>query len=151
MNPAEVAALVLAGKPVEVQLADGPVTLEPADVWVQPKAPAGWSGLADHGTQVALDTRITEALALEGMAREVVRHVQQARKEACLEMEDRIVLDLRTESAQLAKAIDAHRASIASECLVQEWAGKPLADGAYNVEVKVEGQALVIQLAKTES
>ena len=50
----------------------------------------------DRGTQVLLDTRITEELALEGLAREVIRQVQEARKDADLQMEDRIVVYLAT-------------------------------------------------------
>jgi isoleucyl-tRNA synthetase len=149
MDAAEVAARVQGGKSVEVKLAAGAVvTLEPTDLWVQPRPVEGWSGLVERGTQVALDTRITEPLALEGMAREVVRHVQQARKDAGLEMEDRIRLYLHTDAERLAKAVDTHRAYIAGECLVEEWATAPLGEGAYRVEVKVDGQALRIELAK---
>jgi isoleucyl-tRNA synthetase len=151
MNPADVAARVQAGQSVDVPLGDGNITLEPADLWVQPKATAGWSGLVDRGTQLALDTRITEALAQEGMAREVVRHVQQARKDADLEMEDRIVLYLHTESATLAKAIDVHRAYIMGECLVRESVCTPLGPEAYKVQVKVDGQPLTIELARVKS
>jgi isoleucyl-tRNA synthetase len=148
LKPAEVAARVQAGQGIELTLADGPVTLEPADLWVQVKAAEGWAGLADRGTQVALDTRVTEELALEGMAREVVRHVQQARKDAGLEMEDRITLYLHTEDATLAKAIAAHRDYIAAETLVARWSDRPLGAAAYRTQVKVEGKALDIELTK---
>ena len=90
------------------------MTLEPADVWVTTKAPEGWAGVADRGTQVLVDARITEELEREGMARDVVRQVQELRKEAGLEMEDRIVLYLGTESAALRQAIEAHRDYIAA-------------------------------------
>src|SRR5262249_39341998 len=135
MDPHTVAEKVMAGKPLEIALEDGPVTIDPTDLWVQPKSSAGWAGLADRGTQLALDTRITEELALEGMAREVVRHVQQARKDAELQMEDRIVLYLHTESPKLQKAIEVHREYIASETLVASWAAQPLGEGAYHAEV----------------
>jgi isoleucyl-tRNA synthetase len=149
LDAAAVAARVQAGQSVEVPHPDGPVTLEPADIWVQTKAPEGWVGLADRGTQVALDTRITEELDLEGLAREVVRHVQQARKNGGLEMEDRIELHLHTDSERLRKAIEVHRDYIAAETLVKRWASESLGKDAYRVEVKVEGQALIIELRKT--
>jgi isoleucyl-tRNA synthetase len=98
---------------------------------------------------VALETSITEALRLEGMAREVVRHVQQARKDAGLEMEDRITLFLHTETPELRKAIETHRAYIAAETLTVEWASQPLGDGAHRATVKVDGQPLTIELRKT--
>ena len=76
---------------------------------VTPKTSDGWVGLAERGTQVLLDARITPALAQEGMAREVIRHVQSTRKEAGLEMEDRIELYLATDDANLRQAIDESR------------------------------------------
>ena len=93
---------------------------------VQTRAEEGWVGVSDRGTQVALDTRITEELAREGMAREVVRHVQNSRREAGLQMEDRIVLYLHTESAALRQAIEEHRAYNAAETLTKQWATAPL-------------------------
>src|SRR5262249_23421712 len=102
----------------------------------------------ERGTQVALDPRVTEELKLEGTAREVVRHVQQARKDSALEVEDRIALYLHTDAPALRKAIDAHRAYIAGETLATEWAGQPLGEGAQHAEVKMDGQALTIELRK---
>ena len=82
------------------------------------------------------------------MAREVVRHVQQARKDAGLQMEDRIVLYLHTDAEKLQRAIEEHREYIASETLVARWATKPLGEGAYHAEVKVDGLPLTIELRK---
>jgi isoleucyl-tRNA synthetase len=147
-DPAVLARDLEAGKPVELPCPGGAVTIEPGDVFVQLQAPEGWAGVADRGTQVAIDTRITPELAREGMAREVIRHVQQARKDAGLEMEDRITLYLGTESAALRQAIDAHRDYIAAETLTVRWSDEPLGDGAHTANVKVDGQALTIQLRK---
>jgi isoleucyl-tRNA synthetase len=145
---AAVAREVSAGKPFELAGPGGSITLEPGDVVVQLQAPVGWAGVADKGTQVAIDSRITEELKLAGMAREIVRHVQNLRKEAGLEMEDRILLYLGTESAVLRQAIEAHRAYIAAETLTAQWANEPLGTGGHRVSVKVEGLALTIELRK---
>ena len=118
----EAIELLQAGKSVELQLPDGPVRIEPADVWITPKIEKGWGGIADHGTQILLDGRITPELELEGLAREVVRHVQNARKDAGLEMDDRIALYLYTDDAKLSEAIEKHRDYIAAETLVVQWA-----------------------------
>jgi len=133
---------------VVLSCSDGPATLEPGDVWVVPKVAAGWGGIADHGTQILLDGRITPALELEGLAREVTRHVQNARKDAGLEMDDRIQLYLETQDAKLAEAIRTHRDYIASETLVRSWATAPLDETAYRVEVQIEKATLKIQLKK---
>jgi isoleucyl-tRNA synthetase len=135
------------GLPFELLCGDGPATLEPADVIVTQKAPEGWAGVADRGTQVLIDSRITPELAREGMARDVVRQVQELRKTADLQMEDRIVLYLGTDDAELKKAIDEHRETIAAETLTVLWA-EAAPSGAHRAAVKVEGRALEIALAK---
>jgi isoleucyl-tRNA synthetase len=150
-EPGDIAAKVSGGQPFELSLGGETVTLEPADVFVQYHAGEGWAGLADRQTQLALDARITPELHLEGLAREVVRNVQQLRKEADLAVEDRITLFLDTGSEQLRKAIDAHRDYIARETLTVEWATAPL-DGAgvFRKEVKVEGHSLKIELRRMD-
>jgi isoleucyl-tRNA synthetase len=144
----DIAAKVRAGKPFELDCPGGSVTLEPADVVVQTRAAEGWAGVEQDGTQVALDINVTEELAREGMAREVVRHVQQARKDAELEMEDRIILYLHTDAEKLKKAIEVHRDYIATETLVGEWSDRLLGEGAYRADVKVDGQPLHIELRR---
>jgi hypothetical protein len=74
--------------------------------------------------------------------------VQNSRKDAGLEMEDRIVLYLHTDNADLAKAIGEHRDYIAAETLVAHWSDKPLGQGAYRTQVKVDGKSLTIELRK---
>src|SRR5262249_15626570 len=126
----------------------GAVELAPEDVIVTQRAPAGWAGVADRGTQVLIDTRITEELAREGMAREVVRHVQNTRKEADLQPEDRIVLWLHTGSGDRQAAIDAHRDYIAAETLTVRWSPGSLNGQGHGTDVKVDGQPLRIELSK---
>jgi isoleucyl-tRNA synthetase len=147
-DPKWLAAQVRAGQPFDLACPEGPATLDPTDVIVTTIAPADWAGAAERGTQVLIDCRITDELKREGMAREVIRHIQSARKDADLDMEDRIVLHLGTEAEELRRAIAAHRDYIGSETLTTEWASQPLGDGAYQASVKVDGQGLVVALRK---
>ncbi|HZZ77649.1 MAG TPA: class I tRNA ligase family protein [Gemmataceae bacterium] len=134
---------------ITLDLSDGTqATLEATDVWITPKVEKGWGGVADKGTQILLDGRLTPALELEGLAREVVRHVQNARKDAGLEMDDRIALFLATDDAKLTEAIKAHRDYIAAETLATHWATSPLRDGAYGADVKIESAKLRIELKR---
>lgn len=64
-----------------------------------------------------VDTALTDELKREGLAREVIRQVQSFRKEAGLNVEDRIKLVLASGDAELAKAIAQHKATIAAETL----------------------------------
>jgi len=151
VGAADAAALskqIQAGAPFDLPCPNGAATLEPADLIVQLQAPEGWAGVDDHGTQVLIDTRITDALAAEGMAREVIRHVQELRKKTNLEMEDRIALHLHSDAEKLQKAIQAHQAYIAAETLATQWATTSLDGDAHPANVKVDGQALTIQLRR---
>jgi isoleucyl-tRNA synthetase len=120
------------------------------DIEFVPKGLEGWAVAAHLDTVVGVDTRITEDLAKEGKAREVVRHVQNLRKDAGLEMDDRIVLYLHTVSDKLRQAIEAHRGYIMNETLATQWATKPLDGDTHHVDVKVDGQALRIELRKVD-
>jgi isoleucyl-tRNA synthetase len=145
---AMLAAKVQAGQPLELACAGGPVTLDPADLIVQRKAPEGWAGVAEGSTQVLIDARITPELALEGMAREVVRQVQELRKQSRLEMEDRIELHLETDSDTLRQAIATHRQYIGGETLTDRWSEEALNGEAHSNRVRIEGQDLAICLRR---
>ena len=66
---------------------------------------------------VVYDLNITPELKREGLMREIVRHIQSARKKAGLQVDDRIILQLTTNDDQLRQAINEHRATIAAETL----------------------------------
>ena len=70
-----------------------------------------------YGKKVEIDTNITPELKREGMMREVIRHVQNARKEAGLNVDDRIKLSLKTDDGELQQAIDEHLVTINQETL----------------------------------
>jgi isoleucyl-tRNA synthetase len=137
-----------AGKSFELPCTGGTVTVEPGDVVVQLQAADGWAGVADRGTQVAMDARLTDELNREGMARDVVRQVQDLRKQSGLEMEDRIALHLHTDSPALQQALAAHQAYIMAETLTAQWSDKPLDGQAHTAQAKIDGQMLTIMLRK---
>lgn len=72
---------------------------------------------ASAQSSVVYDLNITPELKREGLMREIVRHVQSARKKAGLQVDDRIILQLTTNDDQLRQAINEHRATIAAETL----------------------------------
>jgi len=136
------------GQPIEVTCQSGVVSLESSDIIGQWKAPEGFAGVVDGATQILIDIRITEELAQEGMARDIVRHIQELRKKSKLEPEDRIELYLFTESKVLADAHQLHQPYICNETLAQRWACEPLGADAHQVDAKIEGHLLHIELKK---
>ncbi len=103
-----------------VELADGEYTLRlvPADAERSAPLPG------DVGV-VVLDTTVTPELEAEGVARDVVRAVQQARKDAGFDVADRIRLTVAAEGP-VADAIRAHQEFLASETLASEVAFGPV-------------------------
>jgi isoleucyl-tRNA synthetase len=96
---------------------------------------------------VDVDNTITPELKREGMMREVIRQVQNGRKNAGLQVDDRIVLSLFTEDAELAKAIEEHKETIKAETLATglELGGESLEDAQ---TAKVDGVELKVQITK---
>jgi len=96
--------------------------------------------------EVMLSTKLTPELKREGLMREVIRHVQSARKAAGLNIDDRIVLVLSTESEELRKAIQEHRQTIVTETLAANL--EDTGEKTHTSTAKVEGEELVISLEK---
>ena len=74
------------------------------------------------GGFVVLDTAVTPELAAEGLARDLVRAVQQARRDAGLDVSDRIALTIGG-SAAVQDAARTHESLIAGETLATSYAG----------------------------
>ena len=143
LRAADLAARLDAG-PVEL----AGVALERADFVIEFAAEPGWAGVADKKTQVAVATAISEDLKFEGLSRDVIRQVQEARKAAGLDMLDKIVLHLGTDSGELANALEAHCAAIATATQAVEWSATPPDGDAHTATVKIDGRPLTIALRK---
>ena len=96
---------------------------------------------------VALDTEITPELELEGMARDIIRRVQNHRKKRDLKVDDRILLGLNTESAEVRKAIEEWAENIKSETLATDISQKVYSDSE---TVNISSHPLEISLEKSE-
>jgi isoleucyl-tRNA synthetase len=111
----------------------------------------GSSDAASEASQrIELDMEVTPELKREGLVREVIRNVQNARKQAGLQVDDRIRLALLTNNSQLRQAIDQHQDLIKAETLAVAVDGEQLPD-AFTQESKVEGEQLKIALVRVDS
>ncbi|HUG84057.1 MAG TPA: isoleucine--tRNA ligase, partial [Euzebya sp.] len=117
-----------AGKPVALSLADRSVQVTPAMVQVVEEAREGWQVAAEGGTTIALDLSLDDGLRREGLARELVRTVNDLRKQHGLQLDDRIRLEVAVDG-QLRQAVEDHRSAIMRDTLavavVQGPAGGP--------------------------
>lgn len=94
---------------------------------------------------VQLDKTVTPELRREGLAREVIRHVQAARKNAGLNVDDRIQLSLVAQDDELKKAIEEHQETIVTEVLAETISEETY---SYSTQVSIEGNDLAISLEK---
>ena len=78
-----------------------------------------WASGSEGGIQIALSTSLTAELVREGMARDFVRHVQQARKDANLEITDRILIEYAGDES-VSATVDAWCDYIRAETLADQ-------------------------------
>ena len=100
-------------------------------------------GVIKPESWVEISKHLTPELKREGLMREVIRHVQSARKKAGLQVDDRIMLQLTTDDEQLRQAIDEHAELIAAETLATFGQGE-----AYSTTATIEGAELQITLQR---
>ncbi|HEY4235383.1 MAG TPA: class I tRNA ligase family protein, partial [Lacipirellulaceae bacterium] len=100
------------------------LTREEVEVRIRPKP--GWTAANGRGVVVVLSTELTPDLIAEGLARDIVRLIQDRRKDIGCEYTDRIEVGLATESTELESAIAKHREFIAQETLATKLVVKPL-------------------------
>jgi isoleucyl-tRNA synthetase len=114
-----VAARLAGGETVTLTVDDGPeVTIAPSDVYLTQTTLEGWGLASDAGTTVALDLTLTPELIAEGLARDVIRVVQDARKAAGLAVTDRIELGIQAQD-DVERAVAGHAGLIAGETLAR--------------------------------
>ena len=95
---------------------------------------------------VVYDLTITPELKREGLMREIIRHVQSARKQAGLQIDDRIVLSISSDDSEISQAVDAFADVIKAETLAVEL--NSAADESEKYDAKIEGKLVEISLKK---
>lgn len=99
-----------------------------------------------NGPEVIIDEQLTPELIREGLMREVVRHIQSARKTVGLNVDDRISVNLVTDDKQLKQAIDEHGQTIRTETLAAKLYDDTVTTNEQSASV--EGTELTIYLEK---
>jgi isoleucyl-tRNA synthetase len=128
-NAAEIGAKVVSGEAVELRVNDEHITLTPDDLLVERLPAAGLAVASDNDCIVALETTLTQELRHEGMARDLVRYVQDLRKKANFNIADRIIIHYVAEG-EAADAIARHADYIQAETLAEALTAGELPDGS---------------------
>ncbi len=142
-DPGMVAGLVGADRQVELTLANGDALwLEPNEILVDLNKREGFAAAQGATMTVALDIEMTDALINEGWARDFIRGLQDARKSAGLQVEDRINV-LYAAGDSVAAAIHEHAEHIRAEVLALT-----LEPGAGSTEVEVGDETVLVTISK---
>jgi isoleucyl-tRNA synthetase len=120
IDGADIAGAVARGENYELVVGGETIVLAPEDVLIETHSAEGYVCGEDSGYLTALDTALTEELVREGTARELVRTVQEARKQAGLEVSDRIILGV-SGSDGVEAALGEHRSYLMAETLAVAW------------------------------
>ena len=92
-----VARTLKAGKSLSLEIEGEHIVLQPQEVLLEALSPEGFAAQEEGGYMAALEVRLDEELLLEGLSRDLIRLVQQARKEMGLNVSDRIHLTYQAE------------------------------------------------------
>jgi isoleucyl-tRNA synthetase len=124
------------------------IRLEPDDLDVRATSHEEFALAEDGGVAVALDTRLDDDLRLEGLAREVIRMLNDHRKATGLEISDRIVVWLRA-PGDVGAAVSLHQGWVAGEVLATELHLGADAPGAGSYEqIAVGGTTVDVKIDK---
>ncbi len=122
-------------------------TVGPDDVELSRETPEGWGVGSDGVVTVALELEVTPELRAEGLAREVVRVVQDARRAAGLAVSDRIVLGIEA-TGEIAAALEAHGSYVAAETLATELTPGPVDGATLRQRLEIDGSAVTVSLRR---
>jgi isoleucyl-tRNA synthetase len=134
LEPANVAASLREGRTVAITVGGDDHELGADDLLIGMKPLEGYQVEREGSHAVALELEIDESLRVEGLARDIVRAVQNARQDAGLEVSDRILLTFDGDK-DLLGAVRAHEAYIAAETLATRISYESL-DGAEPVLIE---------------
>jgi len=149
LNPAEVARTLQAGETVKLTVEGESVELTGEDVLVQTESKGGTAVASDKGVTVALETELSPELIQEGFARDIVRQVNNMRKDAGLEISDRIELAYQAEG-DVATAFSNFAEYIQAETLALSLTAGTLTNPTFMETAKVGDQEVTLSLRKSE-
>jgi isoleucyl-tRNA synthetase len=144
LDPVHVAEVMAAGGEVGIAIDGSDHSLGPEEITLALQPLEGYEVEAEAGHAVALQLELDEELRREGLAREIVHAVQNARKAAGLEITDRIELGLGGDPELLAAARD-HEAYLAGEVLAT---AVSFGDREGGTGTKIEGRELLITVSR---
>ncbi|RLT43345.1 MAG: isoleucine--tRNA ligase [Chloroflexi bacterium] len=142
-DPVAIVGAMRAGDAIEI----GGFTLAPTDILVAVEASEGWAAQEESGYAALVDTTLTPDLLAEGTAREIVRRLQDLRRDAGLDVSDRIHVAFRA-GEPVASVMASHGAMIAEEVLALSLDASDTPEGDARADADIDGVEAVFTLRK---
>lgn len=147
-DSAAIASAVANGEGFTIEVQGETISLGFEDVLIETSSAEGYACAEDSGYLAGLDTTLSEELIREGIARELVRTIQDARKQAGLEVSDRIRLGV-SGSAGVVAALQEYQSYLMAETLATEWQtqqNNPL----FTAERNLESETWLIEITRMD-
>ncbi|RIK82614.1 MAG: isoleucine--tRNA ligase [Planctomycetota bacterium] len=148
MSGSELLANIRDNGKIDLAIDGQQIALAAEEVEVRLQAKPGWTAANDKGVVVVLATEVTPQLLREGWARDLVRVIQDRRKEIGCEFTDRIDVSVVAESADLKTAIEEFREYIMQETLAESLRLEP-APQVESVETQVGDARATLSIRRT--
>jgi len=143
MDARPLARSLQAGQPVTVDVEGTPIELLPEEAQVRMRAREGLAVADADGVVVGIDTELTPELEQEGLARDLVRRVQEMRKNAGYEIQDRITLTYQAGETLSAVFVTLGDYVVAETLAVEVRTGTP-PEGSHVETFELNGQEITI-------
>ena len=138
------------GESFSLELESETVEIAPDEVHVQQEQPEGLAVVIESGLTVAVDTQLTPELESEGLAREVVRRIQNLRKEADFNLDDRVATTYEADET-LTQVFSDWRDFIADETLSNQLRAAPPETDAVQSEDNINGHSVRLGVRRVET
>ena len=149
VDPVVGARTIQSGDPIVLEVNGDKVSLTDEDVLVQTEARGDSAVASEKGVTVAVDTELTPALVQEGFARDIVRAINNMRKDAGFEISDRIALTY-TADGDAAEALTNFSDYVKQETLAVSLTASETIDAGNRQALKVGDNEIVVSLRKVE-
>jgi isoleucyl-tRNA synthetase len=146
-DPAALVEQVRGSGWAQVRVEDEPVEVNADEVLVTEQPREGWAVASEAGETVALDLELTPELRRAGLAREMVRMLQEARKNSGLDVSDRIHVWWTSEDEAVRQALSEHGQMIAGEVLADAFVAGAGEDAPHSAESEEFGVAFSFRRA----
>lgn len=146
-DAAQLRAQLLSEGRAQIVIGGDAVALEPSDVDVAVEAAEHFAAAGDSSTVVVLNTELTPELLDEGLLRELLRRVQDLRKDLDVEYTERITLDI-TGSDRVQRVLEANRGHFTGEVLCTDLSFGGAESGEATKELEIDGEAVSITLGR---